>query len=177
MTTPRSTRFQPGRPQAAEHSDFHARYIDMVPEADLLSAMHAQTELTRAAFLAHAEHPGHTYAPGKWTVLQMLGHMTDTERVFGSRLLFFARRDPATLPGIEQDDWMAASDFSSYTLSELLSEFASVRAGHLSLLSHLRPEAWEHRGTASGNGFTVRALAYMLLGHERAHLEILKERY
>lgn len=165
------------RPTANEHSDFHARYVNMVPEPDLLAAMQAQEAVTRAEFLAYADRPEHTYAPGKWTVRQMLGHMTDTERVFGGRLLFAARADPAALPGIEQDDWMREADFGTYTLPDLLGEFATVRSGHLSLLRHLPPTVWDRRVTASGHSFTVRALAYMLLGHERAHLDILRERY
>lgn len=165
------------RPAATDHSEFHARYVNLVPEADLLAAMRAQEAVTREAFMAFAEQPGHTYAPGKWTVRQMLGHMTDTERVFGSRALFFARGDASPLPGFEQDDWMAAADFGTYTLEALLAEFQTVRAGHLSWLAHLPETAWERRGVASGQAVTVRALAYMLLGHERAHVEILKERY
>ena len=165
------------RPRPSDHSEFQARYVNMVPEQGLLSAMRAQETVTRAAFLAFAGRPEHAYAPGKWTVKQMLGHMTDTERVFGYRALSMARGDPAQLPGMEQDDWMAAADFSSYSLEDLLSEFKTVRAGHLSWLGHLPEAAWESRGTASGQGVTARALAYMLLGHERAHLEILRGRY
>ncbi len=165
------------RPAATDHSEFHARYVNMVPETDLLAAMQAQTPLTRAAVLAFAGRPDHAYAPGKWSVRQMLGHMTDTERVFGYRALSFARGDASPLPGFEQDDWMAAADLSRYSLEDLLTEFGTVRAGHLSWLSHLSGDAWERRGVASGQTVTVRALAYMLLGHERAHIEILRERY
>ena len=165
------------RPLPSDHSEFQARYVNLVPEQGLLSAMHAQEAVTRAAFLAFADHPDHAYAPGKWTVRQMLGHMTDTERVFGFRALSFARGDASPLPGFEQDDWIGAADFGLYTLPELLSEFQTVRAGHLSWLSHLPEAAWERRGVASGQTVTVRALAYMLLGHERAHVQTLKTRY
>ncbi len=165
------------RPAATDHSEFHARYVNLVPETDLLSAMNSQEAVTRAAFQPFMNRPEHAYAPGKWTVRQMLGHMTDTERVFGFRALWIARADPSPLPGFEQDGWMGATDFGPYTLPDLLSEFQTVRAGHLSWLGHLPGAAWDRRGVVSGQEITVRALAYMLLGHERAHLEILRERY
>ncbi|UQN09335.1 DinB family protein [Deinococcus sp. QL22] len=165
------------RPLPTDHSDFYARYVNMVPETDLLAAMRAQAPLTRAAVLAFADRPDQAYAPGKWTVRQVLGHMTDTERVFGYRALAFARGDTSPLPGFAQDDWMDSAEFGRYTLEDLLTEFEAVRVGHLSWLSHLPEAAWERRGTASGQGVTVRSLAYMLLGHERAHVEGLNERY
>jgi hypothetical protein len=165
------------RPASGDHSEFHARYVNLVPEDDLLAALRAQTSATRVAVLAFSDRPDHCYAPGKWSVKQVLGHMTDTERVFGYRALSFARGDTSPLPGFEQDDWMKAADFSAYRLEDLLTEFETVRAGHRSWLAHLPDAAWERRGVASGQGVTVRALAYMLLGHERAHVQILRERY
>lgn len=165
------------RPQPGEYSAFHARYVALVPEDDLLAAMQAQEAMTAAALGAYAATPDHTYAPGKWTVRQLLGHMTDVERVFGGRLLFIARGDPARLPGFEQDDWMRAADFGRYALPDLLAEFGAVRRSHLSLLRHLPPGDWTRRGVVGDHEFTVRALARMLLGHERAHLDVLRERY
>jgi DinB superfamily len=165
------------RPAPTDHSEFHARYVNLVPEDDLLTAMRGQTSATQAQVLAFAGRPDHRYAPGKWSVRQVLGHMADTERIFGYRALSVARGDPAPLPGVEQDDWMAASTFGSSSLEDLLAEFQAVRTGNLYLLGGLTPVAWERRGTASGHTVTVRALAYMLLGHERAHLDVLRERY
>lgn len=164
-------------PQPGEYSPFHARYVALVPEDDLLAAMRAQEAVTAAALGAYAAAPDHTYAPGKWTVRQLLGHMTDVERVFGGRLLFILRGDPARLPGFEQDDWMRAAEFGRYALPELLAEFGAVRRSHLSLLGHLPPGDWTRRGVVGDHEFTVRALARMLLGHERAHLDVLRERY
>ena len=90
--------------------------MDLAPEDDLLRAMQEQAPVTERAILDFAERPGHRYAPGKWSVKQMVGHMADTERLFGFRALWFARADPAPLPGMEQDDWMAASDFDLFDL-------------------------------------------------------------
>lgn len=165
------------RPTSADHSEFHARYVNLVPETDLLSAMQAQAPVTQAAFLTFADRPHHHYAPGKWTVRQVLGHMSDTERIFGYRSLSIARGDAAPLPGVEQDEWMANSDFGTSSLEDLLAGFQAARTSNLYLLCHLPEAAWERRGVASGHTVTVRALAYMLLGHERAHLEVLRERY
>ena len=165
------------RPAPTDHSEFHARYVNLVPEDDVLAAMHEQSAMTQAQVLAFAPCPEHRYAPGKWTVRQVLGHMADTERVFGYRALSIARGDPAPLPGFDQDDWMAQADFDTSSLEDLLAEFQAVRTGNLYLLNGLTPAAWERRGTASGHAVTVRALAYMLLGHERAHLDVLRERY
>lgn len=165
------------RPDPAEYAPFYATYINLVPEDDVLGAMQQQAGATRQRLAALQERPEHRYAPGKWTVRQVVGHMLDTERVFGGRALFIARNDPADLPGFEQDHWMAHSDFSRYALPDLSAEFGLVRAGHLSFLHHLPAEVWDRRGTAAGNVFSVRALAYALLGHERHHLGILTTRY
>ena len=164
------------RPQPTDYPDFYARYVDLAPEDDVLSAMQAQASVTHAQILAFADRPDHRYAPDKWSVRQMLGHMTDTERVFGFRALWFARRDLSPLPGFEQDDWMQASDFSA-SLEDLLSEFETARLNNLFMLRHLSPEAWERQGVANGHRFSVRAYAHGMLGHERAHLKILEERY
>ena len=148
-----------------------------MPEDDLLHAMQMQAPVTEAQILSFADRPGHRSAPGKWSVRQVMGHMIDTERVFGFRALWIARADPAPLPGFEQDDWMMASDFDTRPLPELLEEFETVRRGHRLMLRHLSPQAWERRGVVSGHPFSVRALACAMLGHERAHLAVLAERY
>lgn len=165
------------RPQMTDYRSYYARYIDLVPEEDVLAAMQQQTEVTARQILQFADRPDHSYAPGKWTVKQVVGHMTDTERVFGQRALFFARGDRAELPPFEQDEWMVACNFSACSLESLLEEFQAVRRGHQLFFQHLPPSAWENRGIASGNPFTVRALAYGMLGHERAHLQVLQDRY
>ena len=92
-------------------------------------------------------------------------------------MLSIARGDRAALPGMEQEEWMAGVDFDARTLSSLIDEFESVRAATLHLLRHLSPEAWGRRGTASGNEVTVRALAYIIAGHEAHHVRVLRERY
>ena len=103
--------------------------------------------------------------------------MADTERVFGFRALWLARGDASPLPGFEQDDWMAASDFGSQPLDVLLNAFEAARRSNLLMLEGLDAAAWTRRGTVDNHAFSVRALAWMLLGHEQAHLDVLRERY
>jgi DinB superfamily len=167
-----------GRPEPTEHAEYYGRYISLAPEEDLCAAMREQTETTLKFLRAiPAEAGDRRYAPGKWSIKEVVGHMTDTERVFGLRALFFARLDAAALPGFEQDDWVNAANFAAQPLAELIDEFEHVRRGNLYFFQHLAPEAWMRRGIASGYEFTVRALAYAMLGHERYHLEILRSRY
>jgi hypothetical protein len=167
-----------GRPAPSEYAEYYGRYIGLVPEDDLCAAMAAQTEATLAFLRALPEAAGdHRYAPGKWSIKEVVGHVMDAERVFAMRALFFARLDAAALPGFEQDDWVNAATFDAQPLDELIAEFEHVRRGNLYFLKHLSAEAWRRRGTASGYDFSVRALAYVMLGHERYHLEVLRTRY
>ena len=165
------------RPLPGEYQPFYARYVDLAPEDDVLAAMEAQAPRTRAQILGFSDRPEHRYAPGKWSVKQTVGHMADTERVFGFRALWFARADPSPLPGFEQDDWMRHSGFEDQTLEDLLAEFEAARRSNLALLRSLSPQAWARSGVASGHPISVRALAHGMLGHERAHLQLLAERY
>ena len=140
--------------------------------------MAAQTEVTLEFLRAIPAASGDLrYAPGKWSIKEMVGHLSDTERVFAQRALFFARSDPAALPGFEQDDWVNAAAFAEQPLDQLITEFEYVRRGNLYLFKHLSAEAWLRRGLANNNEFSVRAFAYAMVGHERYHLEVLRTRY
>ncbi|WP_293912084.1 DinB family protein [Deinococcus sp.] len=165
------------RPLPDEYTPFAARYVDLVPEDDLLGAMRAQQAVTRAAVLAYAGRPDFRYAPGKWSIRQVMGHMADAEQVFGFRALWVARSDVSPLPGYDQDAWMAASDFSTQPLETLLNGFEAARRSNLLMLGGLDAATWTRRGLVDDHAFSVRSLARMLLGHERAHLDVLRERY
>ena len=169
----------PARPEPTEYASYYEKYISRVPDdADLIETLERQGAETLALLRAlPEERGGHRYEPGKWSVKQVVGHISDAERIFSYRALSIARGDSAPLPGMEQEVWMAGVDFDARTLSDLLEEFAAVRASTLHLLRHLSPEAWARRGTASDNEVTVRALAYIIAGHEAHHVGILKERY
>lgn len=118
-----------------------------------------------------------TYAPGKWSIKEVAGHIVDTERIMAYRLLRIARGDSTPLPGFEQDDYVRDGNFASRTLANLIEEFRLVRAATLALLQGLDGEALVRRGLADGKPVSARALAYIIAGHERHHLDILQQRY
>jgi len=117
------------------------------------------------------------YAPEKWSVNEVIGHLIDSERIFGARALRFARNDPAPLPGFEQDDYVRNSTFDAYPLSELASELEIVRQSTIFLFRHIDEQAWTRRGVANNAEVSVRALAYIIAGHELHHREVLRSRY
>ena len=168
----------PARPESNEYASYYEKYISLVPDEDLVKTLERQGAETLALLRGLDEEKGaHRYEPGKWSVKQLVGHISDGERIFSYRALAFARGDSQPLPGMEQDEWMAGVDFDARTLASLVDEFEAVRSATLHLLRHLSDEAWARRGTASDNEVTVRALAYIIAGHEAHHVRVLKERY
>ena len=168
----------PARPEPGEYAPYYEKYVSLVPDADLVGTLERQGAETLALLRSLDEEKGrHRYEPGKWSVKQLVGHISDGERIFSYRALAFARGDAQPLPSMEQEEWMAGADCDARTLSDLADEFGTVRAATLHLLRHLPPEAWARRGTASDNEVTVRALAYIIAGHEAHHVRILRERY
>jgi uncharacterized damage-inducible protein DinB len=173
------TTFQPGVPATDEYSPAAAGYVGKAGAvADPLGKLDDQLAevLSLLEPLDEAQQL-HRYAPGKWSVKDMLGHMIDTERIFAYRALRIARADATPLPGFEQDDYVAAAGTEACEWSELLEEFQHVRRASILLLRHLPEAAWMRRGVASNHPVTVRALAYIIIGHVTHHLDILRERY
>ncbi len=166
------------RPEISEYAPYYGKYIQLVPEEDVLRAMQRQLEETTSFLRTFSEAAGgKRYAPDKWSVKEVVGHMIDAERVFAQRALFFARKCTNPLPSYEQDDWTAAAMFDRIPLADVIAEFDLVRRSNLRLFQGLDNDAWLRRGIASGYEFTVRSLAYIMVGHERHHLEILRSRY
>lgn len=166
------------RPAESEYAPYYGKYIALVPEGDVVATLASQLENTLALLGGITEERGNfRYADGKWSIKELIGHVSDTERVFGYRLLCFARNDQTPLPGFEQDGFVSNADFGAYRLSELAEEFAHVRRANLLLLRHLPPDAWLRSGEASGFQVSVRALAHIIAGHEAHHMQILRERY
>jgi len=167
-----------GRPDATEYMPYFDRYISLVPEGDIVSTLGRQLDETLALLQSvPEERAGFRYAPDKWSIKELLGHMIDSERIFAYRALRFARNDATPLAGFEQDDYILGGSFDDYPLQELAEEFASVRRSTLLLFKHLSEEAWLRKGSANENEISVRALAYILAGHELHHTEILRTRY
>ncbi len=168
----------PARPEAHEYASYYEKYVSLVPDTDLVETLERQGAETLVLLRGLSEEQGaHRYEPGKWSIKQLVGHISDGERIFSYRALAFARGDSQALPGMEQDEWMAGVDFDARTLADLAEEFEAVRSATIQLLRHLSPEAWARRGIASDNEVTVRALAYIIAGHEAHHLRVLRERY
>jgi hypothetical protein len=166
------------RPEPNEYAPYYEKYISLVPGDDATSTLQLQDGRTMKLFGGRHELDGNfRYAPDKWTVKEVLGHLTDTERIFTYRALRIARGDRTPLPGFEQDDYVKSGGFGERTLSSLVEEFASVRRSSLALFRSLDKEAWIRRGTANNNEISVRALAFITAGHELHHAKILEERY
>jgi hypothetical protein len=165
-------------PADDEYAAYYGRYVSRVPRGDFFALMRKQADEIAGVFgaltPAQAEF---AYAPAKWTLKEMLGHLSDTERVFAYRALSIGRGDPAPLPGMEQDDWLLAAGFGRRPIADLLAEWRTARAATIALAEGLPPDATLRRGVASGNPFTVRALLHVAPGHTAHHLEVLRERY
>lgn len=164
-------------PTAEEYAPYYGKYVERVT-SDPLAALESQARSTAALLAGLPEAAGgHRYAPDKWTVKDVIGHVSDTERVFAYRILRIARGDQTPIPGFDQEVFMAGEPFARRTLADVAAEFAAVRAATLALVRSLDDEAIARRGTASGQPVTVRALVAMTAGHELHHLAILRERY
>jgi hypothetical protein len=166
------------RPQADEHSPYYGKYIGRVPDGDLTSLLQEQVDETAALLrTVSPDQADFAYAPGKWTIKEVVGHMADVERVMAFRALWFARADNTELPGFDENAWALRAGAPRRTIPDLLEEFQVVRSSTLHLAKHLSPEALAHRGTANGAPVSVRALFYIIAGHERHHVDLLRERY
>ncbi len=166
------------RPSSAEYAQPFERYVSLVPDADVLAALERQTgELVEALSGVRGEAQRYRYAEGKWSIREVVGHVLDSERVFGYRALCVARGEQASLPGFDENLYAANAPFDDCPLGELLSEFGHVREGHLSFFRHLSALAWQRSGVANTKTVSVRALAFIMVGHVRHHLGVLRERY
>jgi hypothetical protein len=168
----------PGRPDNSEHPAYFSRYIDLVPQGSVVQLLQEEFERTTALLsILTPQQAQHRYAPGKWSVTEVIGHICDMERLFAYRALHAARQDPSPIPGIDQDVWMEQTNFASRALPDLLDEWRGVRLASSSLFSNLSAEAWGYRAKVEQNPMTPRACAYIIVGHPTYHLQKLKERY
>ena len=167
-----------GRPAAAEYAPYYEKYIALVAGDDPVRALREQIGPTLATLRAVPPADSlRRYAPGKWSLRELVGHIVDAERVFAYRALWFARSAPDALPGFEQDDFMKAISLEGVSLKNLADEFANIRKSNISFFEQLAAGDWMKQGTASGRPVSVRALAYIIAGHELHHMDVLKTRY
>ena len=165
-------------PEPNEYAPYYGRYISLISERTSWPALEAQAQETTALLSAHSEADGDLrYAPGKWSVKEVCGHLSDTERIFAYRALRIARADRTPLEGFEQDDYVRNGPFGRCRLADLVDDLARVRQATLSLFRSLDQAAWSRRGVANNHEVSVRAIAYIIAGHELHHRRILEERY
>jgi hypothetical protein len=167
------------RPGANEYAPSFAGYVARIQDDEnIVTAMADQLDgvLTRFASVPH-ERGDYRYAPGKWTLKEVIGHLADTERVFAYRALRIARGDTIPLPSFDDQAWVAEMGAEDRTLRDMVEEFGLVRRASLALFHHLPPAAWTRIGVASEHPATPRALAYIMVGHARHHLEVVEARY
>ena len=166
------------RPSTDEYAPSYAGYVAKVPDGDVVATMAMQILTTHDLLVAVDEgRGGYRYAPDKWSLREVVGHMADTERVMTYRALRFARADPTPLAAFDENAYIPPSGFGDRTLASVLAEFESVRAASVALFGGLPDAAWTRGGQASGKYVSVRALAWIVAGHERHHLDIIRERY
>jgi hypothetical protein len=165
------------RPAPGDFAPYYAKYLDLVPEDDILPALSAQLDEVLPVLQAVPEATGGVkHPPYTSSIKEVVGHLSDCERVFGYRALRFGRGDATPLPGFEENDYARAGEFDRIALAHLVREFEAVRRSHACLFRHLPAAAWDRAGEANGTRVTVRALAHIMVGHVRHHLGIIRKR-
>lgn len=165
-------------PDQTEYFPYYGRYIELVRTGDIVATLAEQPSETIALLSSLTEEQGNfSYAPGKWSIKQVLGHVNDSERIFAYRALRISRNDKTPLAGFEQDDCVRDGPFEHCRLGTLIEEFQAIRRATVLLFQQLNPDDWLRRGTASETEVSVRALAYIIAGHELHHRGVLKEKY
>jgi len=166
------------RPAPSEHADYFRRYVDLVPDGDIVDTLTHQLGETLALLQdVPPERETYRYAPGKWTIREVIGHLIDVERVFAFRAIAIARSDGVDLPSMEQDEWARRSNANERPLDDLAQEWASLRRANVHMFATLGPGTGTRSGKAGGNPLTVRALAWITAGHELWHRELLARSY
>lgn len=166
------------KPQAGEHNPYYTKYIELVTESEVLPVLERQAgEIRALAAALRPEQETHRYAPGKWSVREVIGHLTDAERVFGYRAFRISRGDGTPLSGFDENTYVQRSPSDRVSAKELADEFGAVRAANLAFLRLLDARQWRLAGTANNSPISVRALGYIMAGHVRHHLQGLKANY
>ena len=166
------------RPAETDYASSYGGYVSLVPEEDVLAALAQQSSETQKVLASIDEARGSfRYAESKWSVKEVVGHVVDAERIMGYRALAVARGEATSLPGFDEEDYVRNAGFDTWRLGDLAEAYALGRRSNLVFFTNLPEEAWNRRGVANDTPVTVRALAFIIVGHERHHLKVLKERY
>jgi hypothetical protein len=165
-------------PSSSEYAHFYAGYVGLAPKKNVIELL---SEQMHEMFTLINSVPGDkaffAYEEGKWTLKEVVGHMIETERMFSFRAMAISRGDTKPLPGMDQDEYMEGNNYNDRTLAELGNEYLAVRVSTLHLLKTMTKPMIARQGNASGSDVTVRALAFIIAGHERHHMDVIKERY
>ena len=166
------------RPGKNDHPEYFTQYIDLVTEEDLPAAFAAQLPVIRELLSSISEQQSmFAYAPGKWSIKEMLQHLIDAERIFSYRALSIARKESASLPGFDENAYASNSEANQRNWLSLCNEFMNVRRSTLDLFENFRPEMLEQRGISNTKEMTVLSLGYIALGHTYHHFKVIKEKY
>lgn len=166
------------RPSEQEYAPYYRNYVALVPETGIVEVLESQNEVLRhVAARLPRDREMFSYAPGKWTIRQVMGHMGDAERVFGFRAYCFGRGDQTPLPGFDENVYVDRSSFNDSSFADLVEDFAHCRISNVRAFKGFNEDRWSHTGVANQNPITVRGLAFIMAGHVRHHLRVLHERY
>ena len=166
------------KPAPTEHAPEYSTYLSLVPDGDIIQTLEQQIENSLSVLQnIPSDKANFRYAPDKWSVKELLGHLIDSERIFSYRALSFARNDQTSLPGYDQDDYVREGHFDTRNLADMVEEFATVRRATIQLFRPLNETEWLRHGKANENDVSVRALAYIIAGHELHHMGVLRSRY
>lgn len=166
------------RPTENEFAKSFSGYVSLVPETDVLAVLeHQLSDLAQLAERVPPDREKHRYAQGKWSVREVLGHLIDSERVFAYRAFCISRGEQVSLPGFEENDYVAESHYADQSLPDLVSELSLLRRANVMFFRGLSESDWERRGTANENVISVRAIAFIMAGHTRHHFVVLRDRY
>ena len=166
------------RPTDSEYAPYFQSYVAHVTEEDILPVLRSQIDALELLFdRTKPEQETYRYAEGKWSIREVAGHLIDGERMFGYRALCVARGDTQNLPGFDENEYMISAPFDRIELEDLLSEFRLVRLSNIAMLRNLDETGWTRMGMANGAPVSVRALAYIMVGHVRHHMGVLRDRY
>lgn len=166
------------RPADIEYAPYYETYVRKVTESKVVPVLEAQPgELIELASRISADQERLRYEPDKWSVRQTLGHLIDTERVMGYRAFCISRGEQKPLPGFDQNGYVNTSHYDERSVTDIVEEFAAVRTAHLWVIRHWTPEEWSRSGNANGKAVTARAIAFIMAGHVRHHVAILREKY
>lgn len=172
------TPINPGRPEPDEYLAYYGQYIKRVPDGNLFALLAVQSENTCTLLASLSpERANFRPKPTDWNITEVVGHLADSERVFAYRALCIARNNPTPLPSFDQDLFVANANFANRPLATLLDEFTTVRQATLAFLRTVEAEAWLRQGVAADHLISVRALAYIIAGHELHHVADFRQRY